>query len=172
MKSLRLIALSALLTVGAFSTVLYTSCSKDACSGVTCQNGGTCSGGNCTCPTGYEGTNCETKSITKFAKNWIATDKETSPKDTTIGPYAVIITQGTTVTDAVISNTFSESFFTNSIKATISGNTITIPSQAPDGDNYTVSGSGTYDATTSQITWTYSLTNPSNATISYKGTWQ
>ncbi len=32
----------------------------DPCSGIYCQNGGTCSGGVCTCPTGWTGTNCQT----------------------------------------------------------------------------------------------------------------
>lgn len=64
MKSFRLVALSALLTVGSFSTILYTtSCEKDACKGVTCLNGGTCDGGSCTCPTGFVGTNCQTLAV-------------------------------------------------------------------------------------------------------------
>ena len=75
MKKIRQIALGAILSVSAFSAVLYTSCSKDACKDVTCQNGGTCSDGNCTCVTGYEGTNCETASRTKFIKQWSASDK-------------------------------------------------------------------------------------------------
>ena len=62
MKSIKLVALSALLTISAFCTVLYTSCSKskDACSGITCQNGVSCSGGTCTCPAGVTGTVCDT----------------------------------------------------------------------------------------------------------------
>lgn len=61
MKSIRNIALSALLTVGAFSTVVYTSCNKDACKDVVCKNGGTCVSGTCSCPFAYSGTNCETE---------------------------------------------------------------------------------------------------------------
>ena len=45
------------------STFYFSSCTKDPCEGVTCQNGGTsvASGNNCTCncPTGYEGQFCE-----------------------------------------------------------------------------------------------------------------
>jgi len=74
MKSVKHIALSALLTVGAFGTVLYTACNKDECKDVVCQNGGTCSGGTCTCPTGYEGTNCETKSRDKFVGTYNGTE--------------------------------------------------------------------------------------------------
>ena len=71
MKSLRLVALSAFLTIGAASAVFYSSCSKDACKDVVCNNGGTCSGGSCTCPTGYTGTNCDTKT---FIGTWSGTD--------------------------------------------------------------------------------------------------
>jgi hypothetical protein len=66
MKSFKQIALSAFLTISAFGAVVYTSCNKDECKDVVCQNGGTCSEGKCTCPTGYDGTNCETKSRDKF----------------------------------------------------------------------------------------------------------
>lgn len=74
MKSIKNIALGTILTFSAFGAVLYTSCSKDECKDVVCQNGGTCSEGNCTCPTGYEGTNCETKSRDKFVGTYTGTE--------------------------------------------------------------------------------------------------
>jgi len=171
MKNFRHIALTALLTIGSFAAITYTSCTKDACKDVTCQNGGTCSGGNCTCPTGYEGTSCETLSITKFVKNWIATDKTGS---TTISYTGVISPSGTDVTSAIIGNSFSDNFFTiGPITATISGNTITIPTQKPDGtsSDYSLSGTGTY--ANGAITWSYTITQTStSATQVYTGTWQ
>ena len=54
-----------------FGSVIYLSCAKDACSTVNCLNLGTCSGGSCTCPTGWTGTFCETSA---FAGNWSGTD--------------------------------------------------------------------------------------------------
>lgn len=60
MKSIKYIALSAFLTLSAFCAVLYSSCTKDECKDVTCQNGGVCSGGSCTCVTGVTGNRCET----------------------------------------------------------------------------------------------------------------
>ena len=60
MRSIKHIALSIILTLGVFGAVLYTSCSKSACKGVTCLNGATCSGGICQgCPNGIGGNNCE-----------------------------------------------------------------------------------------------------------------
>ena len=57
----RIIAFAALFTIAAFGLTTYIACTKDACASVTCQHGGTCSGGNCTCPSGYTGSRCETQ---------------------------------------------------------------------------------------------------------------
>jgi hypothetical protein len=70
MKFIKNIAFAAFLTIGAFSAVMYTSCTKDACKDVTCQNGGTCSGGTCTCPTGVGGTNCATIFRTTYTNTY------------------------------------------------------------------------------------------------------
>jgi hypothetical protein len=169
MKSIRNIALSALLTLGAFSAVTYTSCNKDECKDVVCQNGGSCVDGTCQCATGYEGTNCETEIRTKFVKTWTAKDTEVGGPALPV--YTSPISKGAAVTDVLISD-FSDEYFINDVKATISGNTITIPSQTPDNDNYKVSGTGTYNATDKKITWTYTITDPLGAIISYTGTWE
>lgn len=170
MKLIRHIALTTMLTIGAFSAITYTSCNKDKCKDVVCQNGGTCNStdGSCSCSTGYEGTNCETASRAKFEKTWTASDVNVSD-NTNLPTYTSAIVDGTTVTDVKISN-FSASYFTNDVKATVSGNTITIPSQQPDNDNYYVSGTGTY--ANGKITWTYTITNPLSQQISYTGSWQ
>ena len=169
MKSIRNAALSALLTIGAFSAITYTSCNKDECKDVVCKNGGTCVAGVCSCPTGYEGTNCESEGRAKFVKTWTASDKEVVA-GTSLPAYSAIITSGTTIIDIKISK-FSDSYFTNEVKATVSGSTITIPSQAPDGDGYTVEGTGTYNSTDKKITWSYTIKNPLGVSKSYSGTW-
>lgn len=56
----RQIAITTMLTLGLFGAVMYSGC-VDQCASVTCQNGGTCSDGKCTCASGYTGTNCEKK---------------------------------------------------------------------------------------------------------------
>ncbi len=66
MKQIKFLLLTIILTAGTFSTILYTSCRPDKCSGVNCLHGGTCSGGNCSCPAGYTGTRCESLETTEL----------------------------------------------------------------------------------------------------------
>lgn len=53
-----------LLTVFLFSAIaivtVHTSCERNSCNGIKCYNGGSCGYGLCHCPTGYEGSQCET----------------------------------------------------------------------------------------------------------------
>ncbi len=64
MKQTKVFLLTAFITLAAFGTVIYSSCKKDPCKGVLCQNGGACSGGSCSCPAGYTGAHCENSTIT------------------------------------------------------------------------------------------------------------
>lgn len=169
MKSIRNIALSALLSVGAFTTITYTACTQDECKDVVCQNGGACVSGNCNCTTGYEGTSCETEVRAKFVKTWTASDKDiSSGKD--LSTYNSNIVNGSGILDVKVSN-FS-GLFVSDVKATVSGNTITISSQEPDADGYYVEGTGTYNSADGTISWTYTITSPQNAKKSYTGSWK
>ena len=46
--------------------LLYSSCEKNPCNGVSCENGGSCNGGACYCPTGFEGPTCSFRSTSRF----------------------------------------------------------------------------------------------------------
>jgi len=58
MKSLKLVVLSLIVALSVFCGIWSTSCSKDACKGVVCQNYGTCAGGLCKCDSGLGGPTC------------------------------------------------------------------------------------------------------------------
>lgn len=66
MKKLKSILLSAFAFLAVGSIVLGTSCEQDPCTQLTCQNGGRCQSGTCDCPAGYEGSECEIKSTSRF----------------------------------------------------------------------------------------------------------
>ena len=70
MKFMRQIWVTAFLTIGIFSAILYSACSKDNCNNVACQNGGSCDGGNCICASGFEGNRCQTPSRDKWIGNY------------------------------------------------------------------------------------------------------
>ncbi len=63
MRQLKTFLLTAFITISAFSALIYSSCRKDKCKGIVCQNSGVCSNGSCSCPSGYSGANCEKSSI-------------------------------------------------------------------------------------------------------------
>ncbi len=101
MKKIRNVAFTALLSFAAFTTITYTACTKDECKDVVCNNGGFCVSGTCSCPTGYEGPSCDTKSNTKFVGTYSVTETCGGTNST---PYQVTITAGTGPTDLLISN--------------------------------------------------------------------
>ncbi len=135
-----------------------TSCTQDKCKGVTCQNGGTCSNGNCNCVTGYEGANCQTKANAKFVGNYTGT----SNCDGSVSSETVPIEAGI---DAASIKIYINSVHT--LNATINGNAISIPVQNfPSGsENYRYSGSGTLsgNAITLSVSVLYSSVDPDYA---------
>lgn len=106
MKNIKTILLTGIFTLGIFSLVTYTSCSKkDKCESITCKNGGTCVDGTCKCPLGYEGANCEIASKSKFVGSFTATDNCPAPDSSrTQLQYTVTITPGASATQVYIIN--------------------------------------------------------------------
>ncbi|MCX7606907.1 MAG: calcium-binding EGF-like domain-containing protein, partial [Bacteroidia bacterium] len=56
--------------VAALAVLSLSSCKKDPCKDVSCQNGGVCVDGNCSCPTAWEGSRCEVDVRDKFIGAW------------------------------------------------------------------------------------------------------
>lgn len=85
-----------------FSAIIFSACTKssnnnttpDLCASITCQNGGACSSGVCTCPTGYIGALCQTKATTSVQYN----NNTGTPLSITINGQAETITSGGNVT--------------------------------------------------------------------------
>jgi len=66
MKFWKLTLLSALAFFAISTIVLYSACTVDPCIDLKCANGGACINGYCSCPTGYEGAQCDQMTNTKF----------------------------------------------------------------------------------------------------------
>ena len=175
MKFIKHIALASILTIGAFSAVLYTSCSKDACKNVTCNNGGTCSGGNCTCATGYFGVSCDTVYRSTYANTYKGNGVDNAtPSNTYTGWYFVFTAPGSSVTamQLVIQDNTTAPVVSLPIVLTTfasTGSVFTITSTVSGGSTYTGTGTITNSVvsslsvvetnnTTSAVT-TYTFTN-------------
>jgi hypothetical protein len=126
--------------------------------------------GSCSkiCDEGYEGTRCDVEIRERFEGNWNATDEPGNKV------YVTTISKGTGVLDLLISNSFADSTFSRTVKATASPNSITIPNQRPDTSKIYVEGTGIIDNDDKRITWTYNLINKydSPAVVTpYTGVW-
>lgn len=162
MKSLRLIALSAIFTIGTFCLIMYSSCSKsssDPCSGITCLHGGACTAGTCTCPTGYEGTTCQTLA---FIGSWKGSDACSIG-----GPYnniTIMIASSSTDTTKVLIN--NPGGFGTSVNITgnlsTDGKTVTYTNQ-PVSSAVNITGTMTLSSNTA-FTHSYSATDTSTTT--------
>lgn len=161
MKNLKSILLASILTVGAFSTTLFTACNPDACKDVVCQNGGTCVDGDCTCPVGYEGTNCQTLSRDKFIGVFTGSETCTVGTDN----YSITCSANSDNTKFNIQNLYNQSL---TAIASANGNAFTIPSQTV-GSGVTAVGSGTITGNTMTVTYTVNDGVTSN-TCTFTGT--
>lgn len=83
MKLIKYIALSAFVTLGVFFTVIYSSCTKNECGAVLCQNDGTCMGGICKCVRGTDGVNCQNVYRKNYAGVYVGIPPDDPISDTT-----------------------------------------------------------------------------------------
>ena len=156
MRKARLILSASLLTIGTFSAVTFSSCSKD----------------DMICNAGYEGKNCDVEIRQEMIGTYDAVDVRTS--DQVTKTYVPIISKNASV--SVINIQEFGDFFeggteivTSNVSKSGSIISFNIPTQKPDGVN-SVSGQGQYNVTTKKIDITYSLSNGVTVT-NYTGTW-
>lgn len=104
-----------------------------------------------TCDEGFEGDKCDTEIRAKFIDNYDVSESKNSN-----APYSYT-TSITTSSANVLQVNISElggNFFNSSVKATVDGTSLTIASQDPDSDGYTIAGSGTISNNTVSLTYT------------------
>jgi len=133
---LKVMLLSALGAIACFTAVTYTSCNNDKCKAIVCAFGGTCNDGVCTCPTGYEGPQCEKVMRDKFLGVYQVQEKGTVSET---AQYTVSVEPGTEVTDLRIKN--FRNIFLEEVSAYVRVDTVIIPEQTVD-ERWKVSGIG------------------------------
>ena len=137
------------------------SCKKDdPCDGIDCQNGGSCSDGSCSCPTGYEGSLCETKASAKFVGTYKL--NESCPSGSIVD-YPTSIGASSTAPNKILITGFGNLSCGAGdliVTATVNGNDITVDANQPfcSGVLTVNSGSGTLSASGNSLTISYSYT--------------
>ncbi len=169
--------------VGAL-TLTLTSC--DECRDVTCENGGTCAegicecaddffgdaceaecvngtyaDGTCGCDAGYEGEACTVLSRADMIGSYTGNDACSSTGASS--DYNSIVTASSASDEGVLISGLWAKFFINTISGTVDGNVITIANQEPDGDGFTIEGTGTY--TDGGIAWNFTITEIASSDI-------
>jgi hypothetical protein len=133
---------------------------KDLCTGILCQNGGSCITGTCACAAWYEGTTCETQVRTKYFGDYKGIFAATGTSSTVTFTFETssdgvdIIKWGGTQTLKLTSNT-----------------TFKIPLQKlyTASKTYDIEGSGSFSG--SQVILNFNATaNSQTTTFNFSGT--
>ena len=174
MNQFKQILLTAVATIGIFSTTMI-SCNTDKCKSVVCANNGSCDGttGSCVCATGYEGTTCATQSLSKFlgtsntSQNYSFNDASSAGCGTYTGTMTA--TRSTSDTTKLILTNLGGFGTSTYVKATVNGNNLSIATQTVTGSTTnTISGSGVYS--NGVVSGTYT-NNDGITTCTYTFTW-
>jgi hypothetical protein len=173
MKPMKHIAITIFIAIGIFCTVWYSSCSKDACMGVTCLNFGTCSGGSCMCDTGTGGNNCEVVYRNIYASagaysgvssfNFSTSDTAFADKNHTDSSNTLVFSYGSDTTFDKMQVVWKDSSASVSLPILLSNNTssgsdFTVTGPVTVG-SYSYTGYGTVSSTAASLTLTAHPTN-------------
>lgn len=161
-KSVKLILLSAVGAAAIFSTFTLSSCKREKCKTVACQNASPCieETGACKCAPGFEGSMCEVTTRNKYVGNWNVDEHGTiSPRSNFLVTIENSLLPGASAADVQITN-LNNSIF-GRVNAKVQGDTITIPEQTI--DNKKVQGKGflkndTYYGLHGSLTMKYKIT--------------
>ncbi|HMX40002.1 MAG TPA: hypothetical protein PK971_01945 [Saprospiraceae bacterium] len=169
--SKKLFLLPALL-LGAFLFFAPACGDDDPCKDVSCGDNADCFEGDCVCRVGYEkdaAGKCVDQ-VDRLVGKWSTSEKcDTDPSAI---PYDLTLQKSSTANTIEIFNFFN-SFATSAVKATVSGNTLTIARQKPvAGGTLEVEGTGTVSVNSSsklQIALDYKVTDTSDGSITKCG---
>ena len=143
MKKTRLFLAAALLTIGGFSMVTMSSCSKD----------------DETCNVGYEGKDCKTLSRTKFIGQWQGHEQCTVGTD----DYVITLTPSSTGDITLVySNVYDQQFTATGTMTGPNGFTFS-GTAAVTGGTANFSGTVTLDPSTGILTSTYNVSSPASS---------
>jgi len=162
MKSARSLVFTLIITLLVVGAAFYSSCTKDACKGVTCLNGVLCNGGTCACPAGIGGIRCETVYRKQYSNTYtgraIYTSTDTSNATHSDSLSQLVFYAGTDTTYTLMQLTWNSNgakVFTTPINITnyqSSGSNFVVPNITVDTVVY--SGSGTVNGNSASITLT------------------
>lgn len=165
MKSIRNIAFSALLALGAFTTVTYTACNPDECKDVTCSNNGTCVDGKCNCPSFYEGTTCQTEVRAKYYNTYMGDGVDND--NGTYNDWKIKFeARGTDAKNMTLNLTDNNNLPFISVNVILQTNTTFIVEQKNDA-NDVVTGNGTVDAEKATLTLSFTDKNDNTDVLTF-----
>ena len=165
MKSIRNIAFSALLALGAFTTVTYTACNPDECKDVTCSNNGTCVDGTCKCPNYYEGTTCQTEVRTKYYNTYIG-DGVDNDNETYDDWKMEFKARGADAKNMSLTLMNKAGVTQATVNVILQSNETFLVEQMTDGDDI-ITGSGTVNVNSASLTLTFTDKNNSTNVLTF-----
>lgn len=156
--------------IAAIFLLSISACDRKNCTKVVCPSYETCYQGQCLCPDGYQGTDCQTLSSTQYTGNWIVNENcGTNIPPNTTGYYVYIAPTGSPANYLTVSNLLNlGTSFTAELYNTTPGNegaNIYIPAQSQGGVSI-ANSYGTYSTATGAAVITLVL-NYSYSGINY-----